>query len=75
MVYYVKKDENGRVVGAGTAPSAATIPEGHIKATKAEYEGFFSTEALYLGAGPGPTPEERMRADIDFLAALQGVSL
>lgn len=80
MIYYCKKTEDGSIVGVGVAPDAAAIPEGHEKCGKDVRDAWLKErqaewavrEAAQAAA---PTQAERLRADMDFLAAMTGVSL
>lgn len=69
MMYYAKKDNDGRIVQVGTAE---TLPEGFEEISEAEYQAWLA--ALPPEEEPGPTAMERARADIDFLLAMAGVT-
>ncbi len=76
MIYYCKRNETGEIVGVGVAPSKAAIPAGHETCTEAERDEWLAQLlAAQAEEAKRPTPAEQLRADVDYLAALQGVSL
>lgn len=70
MMYYAKRDETGAIVQVGIA---AELPDGFAAISETEYQAWVAS--LPQEPDPAPTQAEQMRADIDFLAALQGVTL
>lgn len=80
MIYYGQKDVDGDLVCVGEVEEAVCIPEGCVKITKATYESWVTKhkaerEARAAARAEVPTENELLRADLDFLAALQGVIL
>lgn len=80
MVYFCKRDSSGNIVGVGQAPDAESIPVGHEVCTAEERDAWLETkaaeqEALEQAQAARPSSEAQLRADLDYLAAYQGVSL
>lgn len=80
MVYFCKRDKTGKIVSGGWSASltAETLPEGLEELTREAYEAWLAAQAAAAPEEPedaAPTAMERLRADVDYLAALQGVTL
>lgn len=80
MICYCKRDGLGIITVIGQVDELEQVPEGHEIITESEREEWLTAQrreeqARREEAEAMPTPVEQMRADIDYLAALQGVSL
>lgn len=78
--YYAIKTEDGSIVAVGAVEEPGQIPAGAEQCTKEVRDAWLAQKRAERQAeeealAEMPSPEERLRADIDYLAALQGVSL
>lgn len=79
MPYICRRDKNGCIVSAGWMRTMPEAQEGLEEISKEELEQWES-EMMVLPEPegpemPGPSAMEQLRADVDYLAALQGVTL
>lgn len=79
MIYFCKRGTDGNIVSVGWSRKDTSVPEGLEKMTKKEYEAWEAEQTAHQEPEEQeeavPSAMEQMRADIDFLAALQGVTL
>lgn len=78
MVYFCKKDETGEIISIGSVSGVESIPAGCEECSEAQRDAWVTEREAQLAASaedPKPSAVEQMRADLDYLAALQGVTL
>lgn len=78
MVYFGKRDETGRICQLGALPEGAEMPEGFELVSSEEGDAWradFAERRATWEAEDSPTEAERLRADVDYLAVMTGVSL
>lgn len=78
MVYYCEKNQAGEIVAMGAVSDTDVIPVGGEVCTKAQRDAWVAECKARMAKNEeeaAPTPMEQLRADMDYLAALQGVTL
>lgn len=80
LYYYAVKAEDGSIVAVGAVEEPGQIPTGAEQCAKEVRDAWLAQkraeqQAKEEALAAMPSSEEQLRADIDYLAALQGVSL
>lgn len=79
MPYICRRAEDGSIVSAGWIRNMPEDTDGLEEISKEELEQWEAELTAQVEpeekTDPGPSPMEQLRADVDYLAALQGVTL
>lgn len=78
MVYYCEKNQAGEIIAMGAVADADMIPAGGEVCTKDQRDAWVAECKARMAekeTEASPTQMEQLRADMDYLAALQGVTL
>lgn len=80
MICYRRKNEDGEVIQVGQVEETGQIPAGCEACAQEEYDAWLEerralAEERASQRAVEPTAAEQLRADVDFLAAMAGVTL